>query len=451
LVEQLLKRVHIGAKQLNRSILSRSFVRNVGILTIANGVGAVLSFVQGFLVARWLGPELYGVAALVMSVPSLVYTFFDARSVEASVKFLSEFDTRGEQERALAMCKAGYAVDFAVAGLALLVVLLLAPWAAKSVVHHPDMAWLIILYGSAFFPRALVGTSYAVLATLERFPTIAFINTLTNVVRVGVVLGLVGLGWRVVGVVLGNAIAMVATGLLYGALAYGLAKNRWGRSWLFADWRHLKGRRKEILAFLAFNDLNALLGMIPKQLDVVILGYFRNPTDVGFYKLAKNLAASMGYIVGPLQSVVYPNLSKLLAISNSTFFHNRIRQLAYRVGLPLGLSALVGALFVPWFIPLLFGQEYRPAIFLTQMLLVGCGVWLAFFWLRPAYMAKGCIRQWTSGIALYTVTFTVLSIACVPAWGAKGASLAQVITTTFFHFYMGWHLYASSRNSRKSV
>jgi len=418
---------------------------------MANGVRVVLSFVQGILVTRWLGPELYGVAALVMSVPSIVYTFFDARSAEASVKFLSEFDAKGERERALAMCKAGYAVDFVIAGMALLVVLLLAPWAAKSVVKRPETGWLIILYGSAFLPRALTGTSYAVLATLGRFPTIAFVNMLTDILRIGLVVSLIALGWEVAGVVWGNAIAMAVTGLLYGASAYGLAKSQWGRSWLFADWAYLKGRRKEILAFLAFNDLNALLGMIPKQLDVVILGYFRNPMDVGFYKLAKSLAATVGYIVVPLQSVVYPNLSRLLAINNLALFYSRIRQLVYRVGLPLGLSVLIGILFVPWLIPLLFGQAYQPAIFLTQMLLVGYGIWLAFFWLRPTYLAKGWFRQWTSGIALYTVTFVVLSIACVPAWGAKGASLAQVLTTTFFHLYMGCYLYVSSRNSRKAV
>ena len=88
-------------------VIERKFVRDVGVLTIGNGVAAVLSFTQTILVARWLGPELYGVAALVMSYPSLVYTFFDARSSEVSVKYLSEFHARGEHERALAMCKLG--------------------------------------------------------------------------------------------------------------------------------------------------------------------------------------------------------------------------------------------------------------------------------------------------------------------------------------------------------
>ena len=60
-------------------VVARRFVRDVSVLMAANCVKAALNFVQGILVARWLGPELYGVAALVMVYPGIMHTFFDAR------------------------------------------------------------------------------------------------------------------------------------------------------------------------------------------------------------------------------------------------------------------------------------------------------------------------------------------------------------------------------------
>ena len=433
MVEQVLQQVRIGARRLVYGALRRPFVRHVGVLTVANGVGAVLSFVQGILVARWLGPELYGVAALVMSVPSLVYTFFDARSAEASVKFLSEFDARGERERALAMCKVGYIVEFTIAVVALLVILLLSPWAAKSIVNRPEMGWLIILYGSAFLPRALVGTSYAVLATLGRFPSIALIDTLTNILRVGLVLGLVGLGWQVAGVVWGNAIAMAATGLLYGMLAYGLVKSRWGRSWFSADWSYLRGRRREVIGFLAYNDLNALLGMIPKQLDVVILGYFRNATEVGYYKLAKSLAQIVGYVVGPLQSMVYPEFAKLWGIGDMKAFRQKTRKLALQVGLPLATVTACGITVLPFLLPALLGQSYDPAVPAAQLLLLGSAIWLGFFWLRPVYFAQGRLHVWTC-ISVLIVFLSVLGFfLIIPHWGYLGLSLWTVLLNGLGH------------------
>lgn len=403
-------------------VSSNPFTYHVSILTISNFVNAALNFVSGILVARWLGPELYGVAALVMSVPSLVYTFFDARSAEASIKFLSEFDVRGERERAVAMCKLGYAVDFAVAGIALLVVLLLSSWAAKNVVHRPEMKWLIILYGSAFLPRALVGTSYAVLATLSRFSTIALIEIVATCLRVGLVLGLVGLGWKVAGVVLGNAIAMATAGFVYGVLAYNLVKSRWGCSWLSGNWHYLKGRRREIFSFLGYNELNALLGMIVSQLDVVLLGYFRNATEVGYYKLAKNIGSSAVWLAKPLQSVIYPRLTQLYAIGDDKRLLSAARQLTLGIGAPLGLGILVLVGLMPFVLPALFGDAYRPAVVVAQLLLISSGTWLVFFWLRPLFFATGKIRWWTTiGATNLALLFPFLVLASW-LWGYLGVA-----------------------------
>mgnify|MGYP001791521520 CR=1 FL=1 len=153
-------------KKLNTNFIQRKFIRDVGVLTIANLVGAVLSFAQGILVARWLGPQLYGVAALVMSYPGLVFTFFDTRSSEASVKYLSEFHTQGNREGALAICKLGYIIDFAIGFIAFLVILLTANWSAREIVHRPEVSGLIVIYAAVFIPRGLIGTSRAVLTSL---------------------------------------------------------------------------------------------------------------------------------------------------------------------------------------------------------------------------------------------------------------------------------------------
>ncbi len=433
-----------------RRLLARSFVRNVGVLTLANGVKAVLSFVQGILVARWLGPELYGVAALVMSIPLLVYTFFDARSAEASVKFLSEFHVRGERERALAMCKVGYVVDFTIALLAFLVCFFIAPWAAQNIAHRPEVVELIILYASAFLPRALAGTSYAVLASFGSFPAIAFIEVITTLVRVVLVLGLVGLGWQVAGVVWGNAMAMVLTGLLYSMYAFPLAKQQWSGSWWQGDWHLLKGRRREIFGFLIYNDLNALLKMIPQQLDVVLLGYFRNPTEVGYYKLAKSLAGVISYVVSPLQSVVYPDLARLWGIGDMRAFWQRVRKLAMQVGLPLGFAVLPGTVFIPFILPVLVSETYRPAVVACQLLLVSSAVWLIFFWLRPTYLARAQVGALTLGLVFYSGTFLFLA-PLASYLGVEALSALHAFVNISFYLVMGVFLSAGSKRTSRAA
>jgi len=417
MVEQLLQRVRISAQRLNHSILNRPFVRHVGALTVANGINAVLSLLQGIFVARWLGPELYGVAALVMSIPSLLHTFFDPRSVEVSVKYLSEFDAKGERERALAMCKLGYTVDLAISLLTFFVVLITARWAASRIVQRSEMAMLIIVYAAAFLPKAFVGTSYAVMASLGRFLLIATIEILTTILRVGFVLGLILAGWQVAGVVWGNTIVTLVAGLIYSVCAYSLAKRQWGNSWLKGNWQCLKGLRREILGFLAYNDLSVLLNMIPKQLDIVILGYFRGPTEVGYYKLAKTISSRVGYLVGPLQSVAYPDLARLWGIGDRVGFWRKVKHLAWKVGTPLGLLIFVAIACVPLILPIIFGLSFKSAVFATQILFIGFGLWLIFFWLRPLFMVYGWVREWAIFISLYALISLVGWLIFVPYYG----------------------------------
>jgi O-antigen/teichoic acid export membrane protein len=428
MVEQVLQEVRIGARRLVHGALRRPFVRHVGILTIANGVGAVLSVVQGILVARWLGPELYGVVALVTSIPDWVYTFFDARVSEALIKYLSEFDARGDRTRAAALSRLGYLIDFAVATMAFLGILVIAPWASRAVVHRPELVWLLVIYAVAFLPRSLRGTSYVVLAVHHFFYTIALIETTVTIVRVGLVLGLILAGWGVPGVVWGNAVALALSGLLYAIAARPLLRSSWGNVPWLSTWGVLKGYRREFIGFIAYTNLNVLLASVPKQLDILLLGYLHGPKETGYYKLAKSIGSLTGYLAGPLSSVVYPDLARLWALQDYFILKHRVYSLLRRVGLPLGYLTLVSAFLVPFFIPIMFGNVYMPAIPLIVMFLSSGSMSLFLFWLKPLCLAMGEIPRWTRMTAFLSFSFVLLALPGAYILGALGLSLAFLLS-----------------------
>lgn len=397
-------------KTFRTKVIGRKFVQDIGVLTVGNFAGAALGFVQIILVTRWLGPEQYGVAALVMSYPALLYGFLDARSSIATVKYLGEFRAKGESSRALAMCKLGYGLDLTIALMTFLLVAVTASWAGANVVHMPNIAPLILIYAVAFFPRALVGTSRAVLSVFGRFNLLAWTELFTTALRVAVILGLVLSGWGVAGVIWGNAVGMVASGVLLAMLAYPLVWRAWGTSWLSGSWRELRGQRREILRFLFFMDLSELLGLFVKQFDIVTLGYFRGPQEAGYYRLAKSLARIASYLVGPLQSVSFPRLALLAGAGKRSELKEIVKKLAFWVGLPFGAVGFGGILLVPWVMPLLVGPSFAPATVAAQLLMAGSAVWITFFWLRPLYVADGRIGFWTA----LSLACSVLSIVLYP-------------------------------------
>ncbi|MGK7905026.1 MAG: lipopolysaccharide biosynthesis protein [Hormoscilla sp.] len=425
-------------KYFRTQVIKRKFVRDVGVLTIANLVAAMLSFAQGIFVARWLGPERYGMAALVMTYPGLVFAFFDARSAEASVKYLSEFYARGDRDRVLGMCKLGYIIDVGIAMLAFFTVFSTASWAAQAIAHRPEAVGLIVVYAAAFIPRGLVGTSRAVMVTLGKFNLIAWIETCTTFLRVVLVLSLAFAGWQVAGVVWGNTIAMAVTGLVQGAIGWFMIYRHWGALPFQGKCQHLKQQSQEIFKFLFYNNITALIGTIPKQIDILLLGYFRSPLEVGYYQLAKKLSSIVSYFVGPLQSVTYPEISRLSGLGKISAIQNKVKKLAFQVGLPLGLTVLVVTLLLPSGLTIFFGDEYQPAATAIQLLFLGSAIWLTFFWLKPVFMTIGEMKFWASNSVLVVMlTLTGFAFA-IPVGGYVGLAWVWLITGG-----LGGHLFAT--------
>jgi O-antigen/teichoic acid export membrane protein len=325
----------------------------------------------------------------------------------------------------LAVCKLGYFVDLCAALLGFGFIVLSARFAAEIVVHNPNVATLIIIYGLSIVPYVFVGTSHAVLVTLGRSRLIATIETLGNSLRVILVVAFVLGGWQVAGVVWANAATSIALGVLYVVSAWALVSRACGASVMTGRLNTLKDHRRALLSFFAYNHLNALIALIPQQLDAILLGYFRGPTEVGYYRLAKNLAAVVEYVRLPLFTVSYARLAKISGQGQEQAVREAIRRLICWA-LPLGVLALGGAALVPLVLPLLLGGHYSPAVFAAQILVIAAGFSLSFFWLKAIYLVKNFVREFFILNCLVTIGTMIVYTISVWSWGFVGAASAML-------------------------
>src|SRR5690606_4156228 len=240
--------------------------------------------------------------------------------------------------------------------------------------------------------------------------------------RTVLVLVAVLIGYGVAAVIVIQAIGLALTGILYAFLAKRLIQERWGSIWKPFRRRMLSERLGEIFRFLGFSEWSAFMGMISGQLDLLLLGYFHGATQVGHYRVAKSLAASLSYLVKPLQQVTYPELVNLFSREGMERSWLRSRRLATSLGFPLGLAALAGVLLLPWVLPLLVGSDYLSAVPSAQIMVGGASIWLFLFWLRPLYYSSGRIKSWTLIGTMALVVSLPLLIVLLPAWGSLGAA-----------------------------
>ena len=299
----------MSARGIRERVASSRFVRQVGALWTAQGIVAAAVVVQGILVARWLGPRAFGVGALIVAVPSLVFTFMDARASEAAVRYLGEFHERDDAPRARAFCKLGMGLDVTAAAATLLIVAAAAPWASRHVVHDGSTVGLLLLYGCAMVVRAPAATAEAVLVTLTRFKRLAVLQSSMAVARAALVIALVGSGHGIAGLIWGSAAGMAAEGVVMVGAASLASRTAWGGDWWSARVGLLRDRTREIAHFVLWSDAGSLLGVVAKQLDVVLVGAFSGATIAGYYGLARSLGSLGGFVVGPVQSVLYQRFS----------------------------------------------------------------------------------------------------------------------------------------------
>ncbi len=378
-----------GIKNAIFNSVSADHIKLVG---IANIISAGLFFLTGVFIARKLGPTAYGTVTLIFSFPNLIFSILNAKSSDVAIKYLGEFHSQAKWHRASSMCQLNYLVDFAIAIASLAVIFFTVGIAEKHILHAEGYRGLMILYATSFFAQALSNTSYAILSVLGNFKAISAMIILNPLLRCILIILFLLLGFGLKSIIWGHVIAVFVYGVSYFIIATRLVLINWGKATWRDFWEGLKGKRREIVKFLVYNDLDALFSTAAKQLDNIVLGYFRNATEVGYYHLARSFSSVLGYIVAPIQTVAYPRLALLIGEKKFENVRIIIRKIILYTGIPTSISIIPVIFLMGWLVPLIAGVAYKPAILTCQILMASTMIWTILHWLKPVFLAYGQIK-----------------------------------------------------------
>jgi len=410
--ERLIKEVKL--------IFRHRLARDASYLATGQYIAAALNFTTNVLMARLLGPTDYGLVALVIAYPTLLWSFVATKSVSVITRYVAAFRAKGESEKVMAAVKVGYGLDLLVSLFAFALVSASAWWVSHHFYRKPELLWLMVVYSASFPLFALSGVSWAVLSSWERFRLLAVLDVLHPFIKLCLVTGLLLAGLRVAGAVVGMGLAQASIGLVMVVAATQLLKREGIGYWWKASFQPLTELKREIASFFGWNYLLVTLSGLVGQIPLMLLGRFRGPEEAGFYRLATSIITVSSYGESALGRVAYPVLSARYASSNKESILISLRRWTLWVGLPLGLLLILAIPFLPFFIPLIFGAQYKPAVPGAQILLFGAAVSAMFFWLTAFYYASGKIDLLTKGYAFFTLLVVGLSWVVIPQGGFLG-------------------------------
>lgn len=414
----------------NDDVFRRLFI-NAGKLLSANAVAAVLGLIATVLTARALGPQNYGILALVLVYELTVGKLVTFNAWQAIIKFGSEALHAGDRTGLHQLVKFGFALDIASAVIGTVLAMALAGPVIGLLGWDLSVRPLLMLY-SMLILFSLSGTPIGVLRLFDRFDLLSYTAVLSAVVR------LAGVAWCLLTErgLFGFVLVYLVTGII-GEL-YQVAASFWVLTKqdvsgiVHAPLGCIRGRFPGILDYVWTTNLNSTVRMLSREVDELIIAALTTPAALGIFKVAKQFASVLPRFLDPLYQSIYPELTRLWAAKGRKSFVSLIKRTTSLTGAAAFIGWLAFVLFGKWFVELIVGNAYSDAYVVAAIYMLAMIIAIVGFTLQPSMLAVGLPRSSLKANLISTAIYLSTLIPLVYRLGAIGASLAHV------GFYLVW-------------
>ncbi len=180
---------------------------------------------------------------------------------------------------------------------------------------------------------------------------------------------------------------------------------------------------KEILAenkrYGIYHYMGRIVDVSAYQLNRLLIGYFVDATNVGFYSLANAMANPINMFSLSLSSSKFKSFANKKPISRKVLLTNFVWIFIAVVG-----ADISGYLIVHFYL----GEKYNTVVKLLMLMTLAIGFQAAYqpynHWLGSNGFGKYLRKK-----ALITATVNIaLNITLIPLWGAIGAVIAYIIS-----------------------
>lgn len=401
--------------------------RNVAWLALERILRMGASAIVGAVVARHLGATAYGSLVYAMAFATVLSPFVSAGD-SLVVRDLAAGEVPAGMVLANAVVLAGSATTI---GLVLLVCVVVAlpgfmPPGTRLLVF-------VVLAGTALQPLSAV--NYWFQARLQaRRATMARNGALVAGIAgrlTAVVLGLKVLAFAIIT----SAEVGLATVLLL------VAYLRSGES--FRSWRMHRAHLSRLARQAAPLVAAAVSVVVYLRVDQVMLGSLSNVRANAMYGIAVNLSEISLFLPVAIGTVVTPSMTRWFQ-RDKVVYYDRLQKLFTAAMLASYVVILGGLAVAPWFIPLLYGDQYRDAV--PAFLVLSLSIPFVFL---GVVQSIWIIHENKQRFALYrTAVAAVINVGLnfllLPRFGAVGASF----TSVFSYFIAGMAANLSFRTTR---
>lgn len=375
---------------------------------------AGLAAIANWITANGLGPADFGRFSLAMALMTVFLELGGPAIDTAIVRFASPLADK-HPERAEAYFRAGLLLKLAVGGTVALLLIGTADLVATHLFHDPSLGTIIRWLAVCLLAGNLSTISLARLQSAERFIAHSSLRILTNALKISLLGGLL-----LVGMLTPESAAVAWT--LSFALAYIVGLTMCGFGGVRPQPAPQERPGWNILRVARWSMLSGLLFAIHIRTDVILLGHYGSPHDVGGYAVAWSLMLLLDLITSSLVIALMPMAAR--ARTPEAVSALRRRTVLIATGLAVGLLPLYA--FAPELMHALF-PAYGHAVAPFRMLFWSSIVVLLVYPLYLGFYAEDRPDKLVIAYGLMCLTGIGVGLAIIPTHGADGAATTMLI------------------------
>ena len=398
----------------------RRVARNTVVLLFAQFISYLLAFFYTIYMARYLGPEEYGIIALAIAVTAIYSILIDFGIQQFLVK-----DIAGDRDLAgrhiINACAIKVVLAVVAYGLMAITINLLGyTQSAIIIIYTLGIATVVNSFSQTFlsFSWALEKMEY--LAGGQIIGALALTLGIVLAVQTGQDVMVFSLIY-----VAANLIVMIYSLL---ALRWVLGKNKTniGKNVFKLDMQNYLIILKQVWPI----GLILLMGTIRLKSDTIILSLWSGEQAVGLYNAAYRFVDVAVLIPAMLMTSLFPVMS---------YYHkhsiDKYKMACTKAAKFLLILALPIAVYVDFFssqiISLTFGQQYHGSVLALNILIWGGSVMYLGSLVGTMFITSGNQVRGMIVAAVMLVTNLALNLILIPVIGYIGASIALLITEVF--------------------
>lgn len=183
---------------------------------------------------------------------------------------------------------------------------------------------------------------------------------------------------------------------------------------------------KSILSASLPFALASFLGAIMINTDLIMLGWMRSAEELGFYSAAQKPVLLLYVLASLLATSLFPALSKITADKEK---FKALLEKTLAASLLFAVPAAVGGLILAnQIIPVLFGNEYQPAVLTFQILMATLIIIFPSVIISNALLTQNKQKNFIKFSVLGAFGNVLFNFILIPFFGIVGCAISTIFT-----------------------